>query len=269
VRFVVATTLVKTGASRFFKVKHRDFTLAFDRSGLSKAMWIDPDCRREDHDFMHSFLRQDDTVLDVGANIGTLSLTASRIVGPAGRVFAIEPHPRTFASLTHNIAINARTTISAINVAIGSRSGTLRLSDLVGDDSQNAVLSSDESQGQGIEVQVRRLDELPIGTNPIALLKLDVEGYEMYVLEGAANTLRRTRCIYLEACEGLFSRFGYTCSQLWHLLHDNGFRVFRFEGGRQLVPIPLDFESTRSENFVACRDAREFCFRTGLRVDEN
>ena len=56
-RFLAATAWQKTGLSRHFKVKHKDYMLWFDQSGLSKAMWIDPNyspvCGIEDNKFLH------------------------------------------------------------------------------------------------------------------------------------------------------------------------------------------------------------------------
>lgn len=260
-RFLAATALQKTGLSRNFKVKHKDYMLWFDQSGLSKAMWVDPNCRPEDKNLLHLLLRDGDTVLDVGANIGTISLTASGIVGSAGKVYAIEPHPRTFVSLKSNIALNQRTNIDAINVALGAHSGTIHFSDST-DDSQNAVIHLSELRSQFLEVPVRRMDDLPLGKIPITLLKIDVEGYEKIVLEGGPETLARTSYIYLEAYDRFFARFGYTCIQLWELLREHGFQVYRFQGGRYLAPIPMDFESSRCENFIAIKDHQDFYRRT-------
>jgi FkbM family methyltransferase len=264
-RFLAATALQKTGLSRHFKVKHKDYMLWFDQSGLSKAMWIDPNyspvCGIEDNKFLHLLLRDGDTVLDVGANIGTIALTASGIVGSAGKVYAIEPHPRTFVSLKSNIALNKRTNMHAINVALGAHSGTILFSD--SDDSQSAVIHHpSELQSQFLEVPVRRMDDLPLGKIPITLLKIDVEGYEKLVLEGGLETLARTSYIYLEAYDRFFARYGYACIQLWELLREHGFQVYRFQGGRYLAPIPLDFESSRCENFIAIKDYQDFHTRT-------
>ncbi len=261
IRFLVATALQKTGICRHFKVKHKDFMLLFDQSGLSKAMWVDPNCRCEDISILYILLRDGDTFLDVGANIGTLALTASGIVGSAGKVYAIEPHPRTFLSLKRNIALNKRNNITSINVALGADSGTILFSDRA-DDSQNAVIDSSELQSQFLEVPVRRMDDLPLGKAPITLLKIDVEGYEKLVLEGGKETLARTSCIYLEAYDRFFARYGYTCAQVWELLRDHGFQVYRFQGARYLAPVPLDFESIRCENYIAIKDHQEISKRT-------
>ena len=177
--------------------------------------------------FCICFSRDGDTVLDVGANIGTIALTASGIVGSVGKVYAIEPHPRTFVSLKSNIALNKRTNIHAINVALGAHSGTILFSD--SDDSQSAVIHHPcELQSQFLEVPVRRMDDLPLGKIPITLLKIDVEGYEKLVLEGGLETLVCTSYIYLEAYDRFFARYGYACIQLWELLREHGFQVYRF-----------------------------------------
>src|SRR5260221_9055050 len=55
---------------------------------------------------MRAFLTEGGTVIDVGANIGDLTLPISQIVGPSGKVFAIESHPEVFNVLCANLAIN-------------------------------------------------------------------------------------------------------------------------------------------------------------------
>jgi FkbM family methyltransferase len=68
-------------------------------------------------------IRSGDTVVDVGANIGCFSLLASRLVGPTGRVLALEPDPLTFAQLEANIKLNNATNITPYCVALGKSCG--------------------------------------------------------------------------------------------------------------------------------------------------
>jgi FkbM family methyltransferase len=265
IRYLIALFLVRTGVSRFLKIAHPDFTLRFHGNGHSMALWVDPDCRKEDHDFFHSALRPGDRVIDVGANIGTLALTASRVAGPTGRVVAVEPHPRTFSYLSSNVRLNGCENVELLNVALGDREGTVNLSDDRADD-ENGVIGPDSPTR--LVVPIHRLDDLVTGDQPIALLKIDVEGYEKFVLEGAPRTLSRTSCIYIEAIEALFARYGYSCSDLWALLHSAGFTVCRISGGKRLARLSPHFESTRCENFVAVKDVAAFCERSGFLIGD-
>jgi hypothetical protein len=75
-------------------------------------------------------LKPGDVFVDIGANVGYDSLLGSSLVGPLGRVIAIEASPTTFAELKKNIALNKSTNIRAVNVAVSDREGTLDLFDV-------------------------------------------------------------------------------------------------------------------------------------------
>ncbi len=69
--------------------------------------------------FLSTVLRPGDTVVEVGANIGFLSLLASRLVGPSVRVLAIEAHPRTYFALLNNLKRNSATNVRPVKIAVG------------------------------------------------------------------------------------------------------------------------------------------------------
>ena len=75
-----------------------------------------------------------------------------------------------------------------------------------------------------LTVEVQPLDRLlSSNPSPIALLKIDVEGYERFVVEGAIHTLARTASVYFEAHDPMYARFGYRCGDIIKLLHDRNF----------------------------------------------
>src|SRR5262249_18542532 len=155
------------------------YRLRFFPTALSCAMWTDPGARRADEAFFRRVLRPGDTVVDVGANVGTLTLTAAALVGPEGRVWAIEPHPRPLRYLCANVALNGFANVRTVHAAAGESDGLLRLTDSRLDD-QNRV----SADGPGVSVPVRRLDDV-VPEGPVRLLKIDVEGFELFVLRGA------------------------------------------------------------------------------------
>lgn len=260
-RFFAALCLQRAGVSRLFLVKHRDFVLRFHPTRIAAALFADPDFRRDDFDFLHSYLKRGDIVLDVGANIGTLALTASAMVGEKGRVLAFEPHSTTFALLLENIRLNQRQNLLAHNVALGERTGRLCLSNLPQDD-QNAILPG----GGGISVPEQRLDSFLKGIPHISLLKVDVEGYEKFVLEGAGDWLAKTACIYFESFEPHFLKYGYRCVDLFGFLGERGFSVYRPDKGI-LRRIPSDYVSRECENLLAVRRLDDFLGRTSWQME--
>ena len=192
--------------------------------------------------------------MDVGANIGALALCASDVVGESGRVYAIEAHPRTFRFLAENVSLNHRRNIRCLNVAVGEHCGAVSMSDLDSDD-QNHVLP----EGR-IQIELVPLDTLLDDLESVALLKIDVEGYELPVLRGGDRILQRTRAVLFEIWENHTRNYGYEVSELLELLNNAGFKVFSVDiAERKLVRIPLRYRAAQCENALALRDPREFC----------
>ena len=141
------------------------------------------------------------TVLDVGANIGLSALEFSRTAGPAGRVIAFEPHPDTAARLRTNLDRNGAANVEIVQSAVGSAPGTITFNE-----SADATLSS----ASVIPRNLVRSFEVPLTTVDLAwaeaskplvsVLKIDVEGGELAVLQGAGELLARDHpAILLEA----------------------------------------------------------------------
>jgi FkbM family methyltransferase len=134
-----------------------------------------------------------DQVLDIGANIGCTAIALSQLAGP-GSVNAFEPVPRTFASLAANAG--KLPNVTAHNFALGSRAATLPMQ---GDfhNSSGAFIANDYHITQPghftIEVPVRTLDEAfpTLGIDRVDFMKVDVEGFELDVFEGARETLQQ------------------------------------------------------------------------------
>lgn len=108
-------------------------------TSLSEMYWMAPDAREADHRFLEAYLASGMTVVDVGANIGALTIHASKKVGPVGRVISIEAHRRVFSYLLGNLRLNRCSNVEAINVAVGSSPGTVIFSDLKQDDINHVV----------------------------------------------------------------------------------------------------------------------------------
>lgn len=125
---------------------------------------------------MRNFLHDGDTAIDIGANIGDLTLPMSRMVGVSGRIVAIESHTFNFNVLCANLALNDIRNTTPINAfVIDGQNESLRF---VGGDASATTLS---------------LDTLAIES--CALIKIDVDGGELDVLKSAAMQIERFRPI--------------------------------------------------------------------------
>jgi FkbM family methyltransferase len=144
------------------------------------------------------FLQPGMTVYDVGANVGFYSVISSRIVGPSGRVVAFEPLDENVRSIRHNADLNGFDRLQVQGLALGKIDGHAQFS--LSSNSNWGMLASvgtpDAAAGSRT-VRVARLDSLikEGGLVPPGLMKIDVEGAEADVLEGAEQTLRTARPI--------------------------------------------------------------------------
>ena len=130
--------------------------------------------------------------LDVGAHAGYFSLLASTRVGPSGRVFAVEPNPRTFAALQRHLTRNAVANVHAMMCGLADREGVLALHLPPSQLDYNATVLP-RAGWTPADVPVRRLDDCirDWKIDRIDLMKIDVEGAEPLVLAGGANALTR------------------------------------------------------------------------------
>ena len=156
-----------------------------------------------DMGFLLHFLRSTDLFIDVGANIGAYTVLASGEIG--ANTISIEPIPSTYKILTDNILINRiQDKVQALNIGLGNEKEKINFTKSM--DTVNHVATDNDIDT--IEVEVDNLDSV---TNIIpALIKIDVEGFETEVLNGADKILNNKdlKAIIIEL-NGSGSRYGY------------------------------------------------------------
>ena len=141
--------------------------------------------------WMRTRLTRGRTLIDVGANVGYFSLLGSQLVGPTGRVVAIEALPATFAALQASIALNGTANIRAVNVAA---TATVQTVTLYGGEAHNSGTTSTIA-GDGLR-QLTSVDGVPLAQilqpeeiTTARVIKIDVEGGELDVLQGLLPVL--------------------------------------------------------------------------------
>ena len=133
-----------------------------------------------------SKLKAEYLVYDIGANMGLYSIQFSKIVGKEGKVFSFEPSKINFKKLSDNV--NNISNIIIFNKAVGKEISKLFISQGIDDIGATSRIN-ESNNGFGNWIEVTTIDEL-IKTLPIPnAIKIDVEGYEIKVLEGARMTL--------------------------------------------------------------------------------
>ncbi|MEP6937508.1 MAG: FkbM family methyltransferase [Chthoniobacterales bacterium] len=153
--------------------------------------------------FIRRTLKQGDAVIDVGANVGHISLLLSDLVGPEN-IFAFEPTPVSFRRLTENWELNSWPVTNLLQNAVGRQAGSIGIPDTTHPDTKNSI--SSVGGGSTVEVPLIALDARRAQWNGrrVGLLKIDVEGYEREVFAGAQELLRhdRPRLVMFESLAG-------------------------------------------------------------------
>ena len=175
-------------------------------------------------------VRDGDWVIDVGANVGQYALLLSRLVGPSGRVVAIEPMSATVATLASVAKLAPSPNISILNVAASDSAGTVSF-DLPRDEAglRRPEMARISPQGQ-IPVLAIAIDALRL-PHRIALAKIDTEGHELAVLRGMRTILERDHPLLIvedgDPSVALFLKgFGYdsrkTCATSPNVVYYHG-----------------------------------------------
>jgi FkbM family methyltransferase len=183
--------------------------------------------------FVLHMLRESDHFIDVGANVGSYTVLASGVVG--ARTTSVEPIPDTFGYLSRNVALNdLNGRVRCWQGGLSDHPGVLRFTS--GLDTVNHVLATGEDL-PSVEVPVTTLDELVAG-DPPALIKIDVEGHERAVLQGAQRTLADPRLLaVVMETNGSGARYGVSDNDLVVAMRNHGFSMYGYEPfSRRLAP---------------------------------
>lgn len=215
------------------------------------------------------------TVLDVGANVGDYTALLSRLVWPFGRVYALEPAPRTFAKLVRRVGTEGLANVRAFPLAAYSRTGEVALNEFPEEfsawNSLGRPRMAHPVTGRGevaIErteaVEAVRLDEFcrREGIETIDFLKLDVEGAEADALEGASELLRRgaVRLLQFEISRAMLEGTGRRAREVFDLLDRHGYECFRIRADGSIGPAVRDSTSFY-ENYLALPRVTEAAIR--------
>jgi FkbM family methyltransferase len=178
------------------------------------------------HRLLDRFVSVGSTVVDVGANIGYNTLHAARLAGRRGRVLAIEPTPDNLAVLRRNVTAADVLNVTIEPVAAGSARGTRDLFVRGAVSAVNSLfpLSCYASVTDILQVPVVPLDELVDGA--VDVVKIDVEGAELDVLEGMSRLLRRPHVVLIVEWHPLLQQLaGYAADALPRWLLERGFEL--------------------------------------------
>lgn len=176
--------IVEANDGRRFRI-HRD--------GMYWKLFKDGSYNLDETEMLRLVAHPGDIIADVGANFGWYTTLFARIVGPKGHVHAFEPSPRIFCELQENVELNELSSVVSLNqFALGKQQGYSTLYTFSGlPHGHSSLCDLDRNDAASCEVEVRTLDDYLryTGVPRLHLVKCDVEGSEMAVLEGAKEVI--------------------------------------------------------------------------------
>lgn len=188
---------------------------------------------------VQAVLRPADRFVDIGANIGMLTLLAARCVGPSGRVDSFEPNPACLLELRQHLAINGIEHVRVHAFALSDNVGRLTLN-LADSHTGTATLAPVLAAIETVEVEVRVGDFELAGSTPIRAIKIDVEGFELNVLRGLAKTLASHRPLLItEFIENHFARAGTSGRAIEDFLRGASYLPYRIATRRRRLSCQL------------------------------
>ncbi len=204
-------------------VKFMDLTFDFlCPKGLTFHIYMNPYFHEYDiSTFIYDTLEEGDTFIDIGAMGGLYSIIASKLVGNKGKVISVEPNPDNLHFLQKNIELNNLHNIALVEKAAGERTAKITLHY----DEKSPELTSVHKRGKkkSFETEMVTLDSLTEKEEAVKILKVDAEGYDEEVLEGARKTLQKTHCCIVETnnetIRKAFTQLGFICETM----HPSGY----------------------------------------------
>jgi FkbM family methyltransferase len=195
------------------------------REGIGLATLLEGQFEGAEIESLCSYARRDSAAIDVGANIGIYTVVLATAIGTGGRVLAFEPAPENVGRLRRNLRMNGISNVDLFPLAVGtgSESVALYLSDDPACHSTSAV-AAERRAGRSLTVAASSLDMVwnEVRRPQVSVVKIDVEGTEIGVLEGARELLAAWRptllveiksAVRLAHIEGLLAPYDYRPKQ--------------------------------------------------------
>lgn len=174
-------------------------------------------------------LRPGDRVADVGGNYGHFTMAAAHAVGAQGHVVTAEPNPTSFARLTLHVVINKLAHVVPRNIGISDVPGELTLTVPQINSGEASFAPSVYDDVTTVTCSVETLDMM-VGDDPVDLVKIDVEGFEVAVLRGGQGVIARDKPIIItEIVAGHLERADASLDQIFDLLEPLDYKAYQLQ----------------------------------------
>jgi FkbM family methyltransferase len=185
-------------------------------------------------DYLARYPSRNNTFIDVGGHIGTISLPYSRLFKT---VIAFEPNMSSFNFFKENISLNNCTNVSVTRKGVADKNGFCKIA-YHNEVNSGCVYIKDCGKDDENAIEVVKLDDVE-HTSPVDFIKIDTEGSELFVLEGARSIISKYHpliCVETNDCSSKF--FGYGKERIFEFMESLGYVVLNDDGNNPLFYHP-------------------------------
>ena len=181
-------------------------------------------------DFVRLYLKKGDVALDLGANLGYHTITMAELVENSGKILSFEPQRIIFQQLNCNVFLNRLDNVDTYNLAVGNSNSDVFIDSpnyhRINPMYTNIGNTSINTDNVGYKVHQIQLDSLEL--NRLDFIKLDIQGYELFALQGAKNTIDKFKPVmFMEIEEKQLEKFKTSSVDLINYTKELGYKLYR------------------------------------------
>jgi len=257
-----STRIKKALANRFysrsaavFNVNGVEYSVPSLKEPVAFHLWANGAYEPELQNIIRNYWRRGTTFLDIGANIGSISIPLALSIDSGGGVIGFEASPSIYPYLEENLRLNACANYEAIQCAVCDEDGAVLDFNEAPEEKFGMGSLGTKFDAPSVQVEGRTLDSLLAerGWPEVSVMKVDVEGFEAAVFMGAEKLLKELRPVVIfEFCDWAEKNSGrFHIGESQEILLKSGFSLYEIDSGK-LVPLP-EVKRTGYSNFVAMR----------------
>lgn len=232
--------LLLNKSSRFLLKPHRQVSFWIQPKGfVTKLVYLNSPFKKYRRSFEYKVfekisqvLTPGDTVIDIGANVGILSLFMNHLVGKEGHVYSVEASSKNVEIFTQNVKLNEIENITIINKAVSDSPGTVFLAPPHENYNDALLVISDSPRDNAEKVDAVPFDTIAetLGINSAKLIKIDIEGAEILFFRGAQQFLLKHKpFLIFESLEAYTQRLGYSVTDVIALLLQLDYKLVQLD----------------------------------------
>jgi FkbM family methyltransferase len=229
-----------------------------DNKGLERVIYYTGTYEQGTLFMLKNLLKKDDIFVDVGANIGLMSIFASKIVGDSGKVYSFEPNPATIEILNKNIKMNQFSNIEVAPFGVGSVPQTTKIYDRWDSGRGSATLIKPDFDTDSYDIEIITLTDYFKNLNSsIDIIKIDIEGFELEALIGAQKVIESYYPILIIEISDNRENFGGTSGKdIYDFVKKLGqYRIYKMHGSKKraskLIEV-TDFKNLPQHDNIFC-----------------